>query len=315
MSIASKWEELTNEVTEQKEHKLRSLVFKFNEVKGNETEEGIEEAEKEYNEISDYLKSLQPKEYDSLDKLIKFQIVEMKENLSKRAGIKQTRWELYLKEVNKNGWKPIQETIDYLNAFKDSEEISSEDYEHIEDKIKSLQPYINKTLSPYDADWTKKEFAKRLRLFKNRIEKTIDEGIGSWIRQIRMAKGYSLKELERITGVTASYIHRIETGTRKTPSVEYLEKLAVGLGVNPRDFVQKLNLFEGKTENKEFLTGFAETIVLHTFTINGKKATKDQKDLLVNIYKEIISCKWTEDTKLTDTMNIANNIDKFKKTL
>ena len=161
----------------------------------------------------------------------------------------------------------------------------------------------------------KKEFAKRLRLFKNRIEKTIDEGIGSWIRQIRMAKGYSLKELERITGVTASYIHRIETGTRKTPSVEYLEKLAVGLGVNPRDFVQKLNLFEGKTENKEFLTGFAETIVLHTFTINGKKATKDQKDLLVNIYKEIISCKWTEDTKLTDTMNIANNIDKFKKTL
>ena len=166
MSIASKWEELTNEVTEQKEHKLRSLVFKFNEVKGNETEEGIEEAEKEYNEISDYLKSLQPKEYDSLDKLIKFQIVEMKENLSKRAGIKQTRWELYLKEVNKNGWKPIQETIDYLNAFKDSEEISSEDYEHIEDKIKSLQPYINKTLSPYDADWTKKSLQNDLDCLK-----------------------------------------------------------------------------------------------------------------------------------------------------
>jgi Predicted transcriptional regulators len=315
MSIASRWEELTQKVMNEEGNALRNLIVKFNEVKGNLTAEGIKEAEAEYSKVSDYLKSLQPKEYDKMDKLIKVQITEMKENLNKKLNIKQTKWELFLEEVNANNWKPIKEVVDYLETFKEGEQISQDIYEIVEEKIKSLRPYINKNLSPYDADWADKEFAKRIRIFKNRVEKTIEDGFGGWIRQLREAKGYSLKELERITGVTASYIHRIETGTRKTPSVQYLEKLALGLGVNPKDFLAKLNLLEGKTENKEVLTGFAETIVLHNFTINGKKVTKDQKEMLVEVYKKIISCKWTEETKIMDTMDIANSIDKFKKTI
>lgn len=315
MSIASRWEELTQKVTNEEGNVLKDLVEKFNYVKENLSVEGIKEAEAEYEKVSDYLKSLQPKEYDKMDKLIKVQIIEMKENLNKQQGIKQTKWEMFLEEVKENGWKPIEEVVDYLETFKEGEQIAEDTYEVVEDKIKSLRPYINKTLSPFDADWADKEFAKRIRIFKNRVEKTVEDGFGIWIRQLREAKGYSLKELERITGVTASYIHRIETGTRKTPSVQYLEKLALGLGVNPKDFLAKLNLLEGKTENKEVLTGFAETIVLHPFTINGKKATKDQKEMLVEIYKKIISSKWTEETKIMDTMDIANSIDKFKKTI
>lgn len=315
MSIESKWEELTVTVTNEEDNILRDLVFKFNNVKDNLTEEGIKEAEKEYIKVCKYLKSLEPKEYDAMDKLIKVQLIEMKDKLNKLNNNKKTRWEMFREEAINNDWKPILKVIEEIQEIDNTKKMSEEIYEKIENYMISLSFYIDKNLSPYDADWTYKEFAKKLRIFRNRLENSMKDDFGSWLKQLRKSKGYSLKDLERVTGVTASYIHRIEDGSRKTVSVQYIEKLALGLGVSSADLLNKMNLSDSRTENKEVLTGLAEMIILKPFTINGKKADKEQKQLLVDIYKKIITCKWTEDSKLSDTMDIANIIGEFKKTI
>ncbi|MDE3179718.1 MAG: helix-turn-helix transcriptional regulator [Acidobacteriota bacterium] len=54
--------------------------------------------------------------------------------------------------------------------------------------------------------------------------------VGMRIREIRVRKGLSQTELEKISGLPRSHISRVE-GAVRTPTIETLERLAKGLGV------------------------------------------------------------------------------------
>jgi transcriptional regulator with XRE-family HTH domain len=51
------------------------------------------------------------------------------------------------------------------------------------------------------------------------------------IRILREARGLTIEELSRATGVSVSYLSRLETGLRKVPSVFIVYKIAKVLGV------------------------------------------------------------------------------------
>lgn len=63
--------------------------------------------------------------------------------------------------------------------------------------------------------------------------------IGEKLKKIRKAKKITLKQLEKITGISNSYISDLENGRRINPSIEKLEKLAKALDVNVVDFYDK----------------------------------------------------------------------------
>ena len=60
--------------------------------------------------------------------------------------------------------------------------------------------------------------------------------IGQALKQARTDKGYSLRELARLTGLSHSFLNDIEHG-RSMPSINNLVKLSSTLGVSPDFFI------------------------------------------------------------------------------
>jgi len=77
--------------------------------------------------------------------------------------------------------------------------------------------------------------------------------IGGKLRFYRGQNGMTLKELAERTGLSISFISDIENG-RKNPSVENLQKLADGLGVNTSELMNEKEPVELQTPEVGFNT-------------------------------------------------------------
>lgn len=62
---------------------------------------------------------------------------------------------------------------------------------------------------------------------------------GMFLRRTRKLAGLTLKELERETGISYSYLSQLETGARSIPSPEILQKLAEPLSVGYVQLMQE----------------------------------------------------------------------------
>ena len=51
----------------------------------------------------------------------------------------------------------------------------------------------------------------------------------SKLKQLRIEKGYSLKEFSIKTGVSTTYLNDLENGIRDNPSLDIIDKIAKGL--------------------------------------------------------------------------------------
>ena len=67
---------------------------------------------------------------------------------------------------------------------------------------------------------------------------------GERIKELRLQKGLTQDQMERITGVDQGYISLIENGRRKRVSAEMLVKLARALGCSVEDLVAELRPVE-----------------------------------------------------------------------
>lgn len=61
--------------------------------------------------------------------------------------------------------------------------------------------------------------------------------IGKRVQQLRLAKGLSLTELAERAGVAKSYLSSIERDIQSNPSIQFLEKVGVVLGISVEDFL------------------------------------------------------------------------------
>lgn len=243
--------------------------------------------------------------------LLKHKVLKLRRK-SIKGNEKITKWDLFCEDMEEIGEKSILELIDYINERKD-DTISKEELADLEARYNAVLPVILEKLSSYDRERAMKEFNKKIKLFSNRLSRVIEEDFGSWIKQLRLAKGYSLKQLEKASGVTASYIHRIEGGSRKTPSVPVAESLAIALGVSPDEFLRKLNLISSTPVDRNI--GLGELIAKNSFTINDNPVSVEQKNALLALINTIIETPWTEQTKFSESGKILTKIDEFKSTL
>ena len=66
---------------------------------------------------------------------------------------------------------------------------------------------------------------------------------GKYLKTIREKNGYSLRELERISGVTPYYISYLENGKKTNPSVEIMAKLFKALNMSKLEIERFLDLY------------------------------------------------------------------------
>lgn len=135
----------------------------------------------------------------------------------------------------------------------------------------------------------------------------VNENFGSMLKYLRENQGYSLQDLQNITGISPSYINRLENGQRACPSYPIIEKLSKALNA---DVMEMLEIAELSTQNKD-VKFLAEIILSSNFRLADEIATKEEKEKIVAIIDEIIYSEW-EDNIVGDLSEIGRLVDDFK---
>lgn len=170
--------------------------------------------------------------------------------------------------------KEILERIELLE--QEDEDVLKKEYT---EKIKKIEEEIREL----DSDpKIKRGLNRKLRKIYSRMNLAVSNQFGQLLRTLREEKGYTLRQLEEMTNVTASYLYRIETGHRKAPSLNIVQRLAEALEVDPLILIEVAN--DG-TKPKQILP-LESLLYSSSYLINGKEADVETKKLLVKLIKK-----------------------------
>lgn len=232
-----------------------------------------------------------------------------------KNGYKKTRWEMFEELAHEKDWKPVIKIIDKMKEIESNKDrsLSEETVAKLEEEYKGILQYISTEIGMGYRGMIMREFDKRFRFYNKRMERQVKGDFGTWLKSSRKEKGYSLKELESRSGVTASYIHRIEKGARKTPSIPITEKLAVALGVPPKDLLAMLGHDVDDKTNE--VPGLSELISLNQFNINGELVEQEEKDLIISIINTMLNEEWEEGDIWTKGSDLLKSVSRLKRQL
>lgn len=121
--------------------------------------------------------------------------------------------------------------------------------------------------------------------------------IGAYLRRVRKAKGFTLREAAKRSGVSHPYLSQLENGKNDKPSPEILRKLSSTLDVSYLELMTKAgyNDYEGYSLIEAFGGVARSTPQNKTFDIHAilnmnadvyfqdKLLNKDDKEFLVNL--------------------------------
>ena len=148
---------------------------------------------------------------------------------------------------------------------------------------------------------------RKLRISINRIERSINENFGNLIKNLRTELGYLLHDMQNMTGISASYINRLEKNNRKAPSYKIIKKLSTALGVSEARLLEVAGLEKGTD-----VTNIDTLFYSENFRIGDTEISKKQKDLLLKIIKKIHNSRWDISTKHVDSIEIIELVDEYK---
>lgn len=213
------------------------------------------------------------------------------------------------REIEKVEGNETQEAIDEINNKIKHLTLTTEEelavYDRFKGEVKSL------TKSSDATDLVRSKLKRKTRLLENRIKRAISKEFGAYIKEIRDRNGYSLKEVEEMTKISASYINRIEKGERNAPSYPIIEKLAQAYNVPVHDLLKSAGLnVESKAKN---LNSFSQLIFTNNFTLNGRIVSAEEKELILKLIDKLDRVQWSEKTKHIDTIDLIKIIDDFKE--
>lgn len=110
---------------------------------------------------------------------------------------------------------------------------------------------------------------------------------GEYMRSLRKRKGLTISQLEELTGISNAYISQIETGKKRTPSPEILQKLSNHLDVSHEHLMQEAGYIQRDIEHHasyDLLQILQQTNVY----FDGIKLSKKQCKLLKDIAHEFV---------------------------
>lgn len=208
------------------------------------------------------------------------------------------------KEVEQN---VTQEKLDELNALIGELKLTEEEAQRIFSKYS--EGVVAFKSSADSLRFIKNKLTRKTRLLEKRINRSLSGEFAEYVRKLRKDQGFSLKDVERMTGISVSYVNRVEKGERKAPSYPIIEKLAKAYGVPVGDLLQ----IAGVANDETNVQGVAQLIYSNPFTINGSMTSTKQKEAIVQLLETLDSVEWNDETKHLDTVNLINIISKYKK--
>lgn len=113
--------------------------------------------------------------------------------------------------------------------------------------------------------------------------RSISPNFGTMLRYYRENKGLSLQKVQEITGISSSYINRLECGQRRAPSFPILKLLASALEVDMADLIDVA--LKSDDEPKDI----SAVILGSEYTIDNETATSDIKQYLMALINLVIS--------------------------
>lgn len=351
-TVRTRLEEFIKKVQKSKNEKAVALVQEIAELKDNQSDLTIKKYEEQINEmnLSSELQTLllqvlafkrSTKGYDSLESI--FQTIEEQDAL---AILHEVSASIHQFEVEK--MQELEEKIEQLPLTQNLKEaliryvgtkkrpewfdkfikqkatksdvalkiaLQMEEIELSESETEEGMKKLETEISNLDADQvTKNGLIRKLRTLQNRVERSVSEKFGSLIKQYREEKGYSLKKMEELTGISPSYINRIEKGERKAPSFKIIEKLAMALDADVNYLLTIAGVAETPTseERNAKVYSIEELLLTNNFTINGKEANKEVRESLVSLFGRINQSNWNSQTKVKDSIEIMEQIDQYK---
>ncbi|MFJ8528292.1 helix-turn-helix domain-containing protein [Bacillus sp. NPDC094106] len=73
-------------------------------------------------------------------------------------------------------------------------------------------------------------------------KQSLGNDLGKFLKMEREKKGLSLEKVGKAIEVSASYLHRLENGSRKNPSITILEKLCAFFTLDPQKVLEMAGL-------------------------------------------------------------------------
>ncbi|HBG4629832.1 TPA: helix-turn-helix domain-containing protein [Clostridioides difficile] len=209
----------------------------------------------------------------------------------KYAPIKATRWDLFVEDMAKlEDIEEINNLINEINTTLSNKNISEDTFNRIDSLYKEAFPIINEKLDEVDRRRAISLFNNKIKVLYNRLNRITDTAFGDWIKKLRTEKQLTYKELGSLSEVSSSYIYRIESGEKKTPSMAVACALSDALGQDRSELYKILNVYNPENIKYDFPTGnideLEDILKNRDFLIYGKRATKKQKDSLIKLIKQ-----------------------------
>lgn len=139
-------------------------------------------------------------------------------------------------------------------------------------------------------------------------EMLLSSDFGKMLKKLRKSKGMTLMELSNKTGISASYLNRLEKSTRRAPGFTKIVKIAGALGVEVSTLVgSELKVRDGEP------VSISELFFNNTVENNDIILTSEQKEILCEIIESILLIKWDRSSFSSDLQLIVELVSDLKE--
>lgn len=119
------------------------------------------------------------------------------------------------------------------------------------------------------------------------------KGIGSVLKEARLQKGISLRELSDQIGISHAYVNKLEkginpqTGREVTPTMDTIVKIANGLSIPVKELLDQCGYFEPDENDTAldihgYISDTISTLMNREFLNNGEPVPRQKLELLAN---------------------------------
>lgn len=105
------------------------------------------------------------------------------------------------------------------------------------------------------------------------------QNLGTRIKEIREQKHISIYELASKSGLSDSYLGRLESGQRKDPSISTVIKIADALNISIEEIIEKKDLYKLELSTVAILDS---KIMVDNFALNPRQKEK-LYEFLINL--------------------------------
>lgn len=118
----------------------------------------------------------------------------------------------------------------------------------------------------------------------NSEERKVSTNFGALIKLNRVNQNLSISELSKISGVSGSYLSRLETSEKRTPSYKIMLRICNALNIRIDELLDITN-----EEDEINIKKIDSLIITNDFIIGDKKATRKQKEAIIDLIEFIFN--------------------------